>query len=320
MSEIQAPLATGVACGKVILFGEHAVVYGQPAIAVPLNAVQSRATVTRNEPGQGFRIVLPEIEREFHFLSHDEGPENGLIHTARLVFEKFTPGIIEHDLIVSLSSDIPQKSGFGSGAAVSTAIARALSSYLGHPLVGEDLNSIVYDVEKMHHGTPSGIDNTVIAYERPLYFVKDQSREFISIGAPIHLLVVGVEHSTPTKVTVSDVRFLNERHPRRMRRIFNRIGRIAREARVAIEDGNVEILGPLMVDNQRLLKKMTVSDEVLDKLCLTALKAGAMGAKLSGGGRGGNIIALVNPDKIEGVSQALLENGAIRVLHTTLGL
>jgi mevalonate kinase len=311
-------LATADACGKIILLGEHAVVYRQPAIAVPFYAVKATATVVANSPGSGFRVYLPTAHREFRFMRPDQGIENGLVATSRLTFDRLTPGQIEHDLTVNLESNIPQKSGFGSGAAVSTAIARALSKTLGQPFDNETVNRIVFEVEKMHHGTPSGIDNTVIAYECPLYFVKDLPHEFIEIGAPLHLLVAGVKHSTPTKVTVSDVRYLYERHPRRVGRIFNQIGKLACAARQAIESGEVSALGPLMNENHKLLRRLTVSDEVLDRLCQAAMKAGAWGAKLSGGGRGGNIIALIPENRRGPVSDALLQNGAVRVIYTTL--
>lgn len=312
-------LATAQACGKIILFGEHAVVYGQPAIAAPVTAVRARASVQAAPPGHGFSIHLPEIERTFRFRDPEDGPENGLVYTARLVFETLTPGQLEHDLRVILTSDIPQKSGFGSGAAVSAAIARALGQTLGQPLAGEALNKIVYEVEKLHHGTPSGIDNTVVCYQRPLYFVKNGPHEFIDIPQPLHLLIGGLPHSTPTKVTVSDVRYLHQKHPRRVGRMFSRIGSLTRQARRAIESGQVTTLGPLLNENQRLLKRLTVSDEALDTLCQAAREAGAYGAKLSGGGRGGNMIALIDAPLRGAVSDALYRAGAERVFYTVLG-
>lgn len=308
------PIVTGRACGKVILFGEHAVVYGKPAIAVPLTAIEASAKAIPGEAG--FRIRLPEIDREFRFLSPEEGSENGLIYTARLILDLLDEP--EPDLTINLTSTIPQKSGFGSGAAVSAAIGRALSAALGKPLDDETLNNIVFEVEKMHHGTPSGIDNTVICFEQPIFFVRNQPIEFLDIGRPIHLLVATLPHSTPTKVTVSDVRFLYEQHPRRVGRIFTRIGRIARQARTAIENGDIESLGPLMNENHQLLARLTVSDEDVDHLVATAVQAGAQGAKLSGGGRGGNIIALVTEQTMGHVSDALLQNGAAKVFHTIL--
>ena len=310
------PITSARACGKIILFGEHAVVYNQPAIAIPLQAIEVVVEAKATPTGTGFRVLIPQTNREFRFLPTHEGSENGLIYTARLVLEHLQAK--EPDVTLSLHSTIPQKSGFGSGAAVSTAIARSLSSFLGQPLDDTTVNNMVYEVEKMHHGTPSGIDNTVIAFERPLFFVKNQPNEFIHIEAKVDLLVATLPHSTPTKVTVSDVRYLYEKHPRRVQRIFRRIGNITLEARLALETGDVEALGPLMNENHKLLKRLTVSDSLTDKLCRAALRAGALGAKLSGGGRGGNIIALITPETRGDVTDALLKHGAMRVIHTTL--
>lgn len=309
-------ITTTRACGKIILFGEHAVVYHQPAIAIPLQAISAEVVAFANEPGTGFRIIVPQTRREFRFLPPQEGSENGLIYTARLVLKYLQAE--EPDLTLSLSSTIPQKSGFGSGAAVSIALARALSEVLGQPLDPNVINDMVYEVEKMHHGTPSGIDNTVIAFERPLFFVKGQPNEFVQIKGRMELLVATLPHSTPTKVTVSDVRYLNEKHPRRVKRIFNRIGDITQQARQALETGHISGLGPLMNENHKLLKRLTVSDSMTDKMCRAALRAGALGAKLSGGGRGGNVIALITPETRGDVHNALLKYGAVRVIYTVL--
>lgn len=309
-------ITTARACGKIILFGEHAVVYNQPAIAVPLQAIAAMVEVLPTKAGSGLRISVPQTQREFRFLEAHEGSENGLIVTARLVLKKLQAP--EPDISLVLHSTIPQKSGFGSGAAVSIAIARALSSYLGQPLDDAIVNDIVYEVEKMHHGTPSGIDNTVIAFEKPLYFVKTRPNEFIHINGKFHFLVATLPHSTPTKVTVSDVRYLYEKHPRRVQRIFRRVGELTNEARLALETGNISSLGPLMNENHKLLKRLTVSDSMTDKMCRAAVRAGALGAKLSGGGRGGNMIALVTDETRGPVADALMKHGAVRVIHTSL--
>jgi mevalonate kinase len=301
-------LATATACGKIILFGEHAVVYQQPAIAVPLSVMQVEAKAFRAPAGQGITIYLPDFSREFRFMPDDRITDNGLTYTVRLVLEKLNASVPDVDIY--LESNIPQKAGFGSGAAVSTALARLLSMVLDRALPTADLNALVFEVEKMHHGTPSGIDNTVITHEKPLYFIKGKPNLFLDIALPFSLLVARMPHSTPTKVTVSDVRFLYEKHPRRVMKLFINIGEIVQQARYAIETGELADLGPLMNENHRLLRRLTVSDGPTDKLWRAALRAGALGAKLSGGGRGGNLIALVTPDVLGSVSDALLKNGA----------
>ena len=114
------------------------------------------------------------------------------------------------DVTITIRSDIPIASGLGSGAAVSTALARALCAHSGAPLDEAALNGLIYEVEKIHHGTPSGIDNTVIVYERPVYFVRGQPIEQLTIGAPFTLLIGDTGKSASTRAAVAGVRELYE--------------------------------------------------------------------------------------------------------------
>ncbi len=300
------------ASAKIILFGEHAVVYGQPAIAVPVSDLRAYVSVERARNDlKIFSLNKGELVKVTRKNAHP------LAVTARLTLEKIgyhtLPG-----LTLKLKSDIPMGSGLGSGAAVSTAIARALCAALNKSLPLEELNAVVYEVEKLHHGTPSGIDNTVIVYEQPVYFVRGKPLETFSIGKPFTLLVGDTGIHASTKITVADVRILYDSDPARITPIFERIGEIVRQARAAIETGNIEALGPLMNENHALLRDLTVSSVPLDTVCQAALEAGALGAKLSGGGRGGNMLALVTEETAPTVSEALLKRGAVRVIQTAV--
>lgn len=310
------PEVTATAPGKIILFGEHAVVYGQPAIAAPLQAVQTRAIVRPGRAGGGVYIVAANLGRTI-FVSPDpvEG-EHALATAARLLLRRVAPPWPDLDIL--LHSTIPIASGLGSGAAATTALLRGLSLMLGLPSDPDTLNPLVFEIERLHHGTPSGIDNTVVVYERPIFFVKGSPIETFCIGQPIHLLVGDTGVASPTHLTVGDVRALFEADPARLTPIFSEIGAIARAARNAIEAGDSAALGPLMAANQRLLRDLTVSSAELDRLLQAASRAGALGAKLSGGGRGGNMIALIEPDSRSSVSEALLAAGAKQVIHTVL--
>lgn len=300
------------ASAKIILFGEHAVVHGQPAIAVPVSDL--RAYVSAERARNGLKIFSVNKGEVVRVSRHNIHP---LAVTARLTLEKMGIHTLPN-LSLTLKSDIPMGSGLGSGAAVSTALARALCAALNKSLSLEALNAIVYEVEKLHHGTPSGIDNTVVVYEQPVYFVRGQPPETFSIARPFTLLIADTGIHASTKITVGDVRKLYESDPKRITPIFERIGELVRQARAAIETGEIESLGPLMNDNHALLRDLTVSSPPLDKLCQTALEAGAMGAKLSGGGRGGNMLALVTEEDAARVKDSLLKNGAVRVMKTTL--
>jgi mevalonate kinase len=221
-------------------------------------------------------------------------------------------------LTVQITSTIPIAAGLGSGAAVSVAIIRALSEFLGRPLPDEKISALAYEVEKLHHGTPSGIDNTVIAYARPVYFVKGRPIDIFRVGTPFTIVIGDTGISAPTKESVGDVRRLWEAEPARWEKVFDGIGEIVRKARKAIEIGEISTLGPLMNDNHALLQEMTVSCPELDRLVDAARKSGALGAKLSGGGRGGNMIALVLKENAPAVAEALLSAGAKRTIVTTV--
>jgi mevalonate kinase len=183
-----------------------------------------------------------------------------------------------------------------------------------------ETSALVYEVEKIHHGTPSGIDNTVIAYEQPVYFVRGAPTGPVplSVGAPFLLLVGDTGRPSPTKQLVSFVRARRKQDREQVDAIIDRIGAIARQARDAIEAGQVEALGPLMTENHRLLAELGVSSPPLDTLVAAACQAGALGAKLSGAGQGGNMVALVPPDVEGAVARALRQAGAARVLQTAV--
>jgi mevalonate kinase len=321
-------MITVSAPGKIILFGEHAVVYGHPAIAVPLTAVQVTATVHRAAPGEGITISAPDVGLHVRVADSPDAavgtPEtayNALIYPVRVALDALNLPIV--DAALTVHSTIPVASGLGSGAAVAAALIRAVGELAGHPFDPATLNALVYEVEKRHHGTPSGIDNTVIVYEKPVYFQRltptEARMETFSITQPFTLIVADTGQASPTRLAVADVRALYEKEPDRIGAIFAQIGAIARAARQAIESGTLASLGPLLDQNHALLRDLAVSSESLDRLCQVAREAGAWGAKLSGGGRGGNLIALVAPGRVHTVCDALHAAGAVKAIQTTVG-
>jgi mevalonate kinase len=306
--------------GKLILAGEHAVVYGEPAIAVPLHAVQATATAKPGPPGSGVVIHAPDVAETLQIhattLDADDPLYNALAYPIQLALHALKLPL--PDLTLTIQSTIPIASGLGSGAALATALIRALTEALEHPLSNDELNPLIYEVEKRHHGTPSGIDNTVIVYEEPVYFVRGEPIRRFAITQPFSLLVADTGVSSPTRLAVADVRALHETRPGFAGSIFKRIGQLVCDARAAIESGTIEALGSLMNENHFLLRELDVSSGELDRLCDAARAAGAWGAKLSGGGRGGNMIALPAPDCIQAIADALHEAGAVRVIQTSV--
>jgi mevalonate kinase len=217
-----------------------------------------------------------------------------------------------------IRSSIPVASGMGSGAAVSVALIRALAAFLGSPLPDEQVNRLAYRVEQRLHGTPSGIDNTVITYAQPIFFQRDSGFERLSVGAPLQFVVADTGAASSTREAVAAVRADWQRDPQRSEAMFDEIGGIAWQARAAIEHGDERLLGSLMDTNQHCLQALGVSSPTLDRLIDAARAAGALGAKLSGGGRGGILVALAAPEDLARVEAGLKGAGAKRVIATRL--
>jgi mevalonate kinase len=312
MKQVQA-----TAPGKIILFGEHAVVYGRPAIAVPLADIRAEATLQQAEASPGFRIVAPDLQQDY--LVHEAGSDDALAKIIHLTLEHLGQNLPQ-GVVLEVTSTIPLGRGLGSGAAISTAIARALGHFFEQPLSPADISKLVFEVEKLYHGTPSGIDNTVIAFEQPVYFIKGVPLRRIGVGQPFTLVIGDTGVIASTKEVVGDLRRRWQADQEYYEGYFDEISIIAQQARVMIERGVLDLskLGKLMNENQELLEAIGVSASVLERLIGAARQAGAAGAKLSGAGWGGNMIALVpsQPEAITAVVQALRSAGAVGVMVT----
>ncbi len=312
-------MVTASAPGKIILFGEHAVVYGRPAIAAPVSQIRATAVIQPSTT-PGVQLIAPDLGLATTLA--DAPMEDPLAATLRQ-FQEVANLPVWPDITITVTSQIPIASGLGSGAAITVALLRALARYFDQSqlLHSAHISTLTYEVEKIYHGTPSGIDNTVVAYEQPVYFVRRQPQNLIetfTVARPLHLLVADTGVRSSTRAVVGDVRRQWEAGPRRFEEIFTACGNIATAARQAIEQGEVAELGQLMRYNQQWLQEMTVSSPELDRLVLTAEEAGALGAKLSGAGRGGNMIALVTLETETAVKQALHQAGARQVLATQI--
>jgi mevalonate kinase len=325
-------LSSASAPGKIILFGEHAVVYGRPALAIPVMQVGVTVNIELSEPApQNFlsvtpedqnwleriNIIAPEIGRYGTLASYSPLEPDPIALTIRNVLSNLSITILPAMQIQILSS-IPVASGLGSGAAVSVALIRALAASLGKTIRDDVVNQLAFETEKLHHGTPSGIDNTVITYARPVYYIKNLPAETFSVGTPFTLVIADTGIAAATRESVGDVRKLWQADPNRMEKIFSSIESIVVQARHAIQTGDIVILGQLMIQNHALLEEMTVSSPELNRLKEVALSSGATGAKLSGGGRGGNMIALVRPEIAPAIAAALRDAGAYGTIITQI--
>lgn len=312
-------MITASAPGKVILFGEHAVVYDRPAIAAPVSQVRAWAEIRPIEMND---VLLEAADLGIRRLYSTAASHDPLAAALRQV--QAAAGLDSlRGFSLKVTSEIPIAGGLGSGAAISVAVIRAAAAYLGlgERLTVEQASQMAYEVEKLHHGTPSGIDNTVVAYEQPVFFQRQEPENRIEVfrpAQPLYLLVADTGVRSSTRDVVGDVRRQWQASPARFEEIFDACGRIAGQARAAIIAGDRAELGRLMTENHRLLVRMTVSSAELDRLVEAANRAGAFGAKLSGAGRGGNMIALVAEEKEANAREALLVAGAVRVLRSVI--
>ncbi len=299
------------ACAKVILCGEHSVVYGRPAIALPLPALRVRARIVATS--RPFIIHAPDVNEIIAAGDLSGETHNPLARIAQLTLAHLKQAPPQAE--ISITSDIPVGANLGSGAAVSIAVARAIAAFFDFELSAREVSALAHEVEKIHHGTPSGIDDTVVAYEQPVWFVKGSAPRMLNVRDMLPLVIGDTGACTPTRIPVGDVRALWEHDPKRMEELFNAIASLVCIAREALEKGEMAMLGHAMNVNHVLLQQIGVSCEALDVLCNAAREAGALGAKMSGGGRGGNMIALArDAQQADEIRAALLHAGARRVL------
>jgi mevalonate kinase len=299
----------------VILFGEHAVVYGRPAIAVPVRQVQACATIEEAPPGEGLVIDATDLNVccQLGTATCPDHPAFPLETTVRHTLQKLGIERVP-DITLRVCSTVPMARGLGSGAAVATAIVRALSRHFHYDISPLEVSKLVYQTEIIHHGTPSGIDNTVVAFEQPVYFVRGQPIQVLAVRRPFWLVIADTGVASPTKIAVADVRRSWEQQRRAFEALFDEIAAIAIRAAEAISNGEISVLGPLMNENHGMLARLGVSSPELEQLVHAAREAGASGAKLCGGGRGGNMIAQVSLQQAEPVATALRAAGATDVI------
>ena len=299
---------TGSAPGKVILFGEHAVVYGEPAIAVPLNSLRATATITAAENFSESLIVdAPGIavHARLDQLAPGHPLAAAIFETMRTLNISAAPGGTMY-----IESALPAAAGLGSSAAITIAIARALAVCFGAELPAASAAQIASAVEHLHHGSSSGIDPTVIAHNSALYFTKHKDPELISPHSSLKLVIADSGTTGSTRAAVNAVRLLHDDNPAHYSHIFAEIGALTASARLPLEAGQHVLLGQILNANHKLLQAIGVSTQLLDTLCAAALQAGAYGAKLTGAGTGGCMIALVDASCALSVQAALVAAGA----------
>jgi mevalonate kinase len=293
--------------GKTILFGEHAVVYGYPAIAVPLESIAFNIKLSAR-PDKNESIIINKGFGEnlvFENLKPDHTYRTAISAILDSLDVKKLPSVE-----IRISSTIPVSSGLGSSAAFAVCFTKSLSGFLGFKLSDDKVSEIAYKIEVFQHGTPSGIDNTVVAFNKPVFFKKGFSPLFIKISQPLTLVIADTGLRSTTKETVAQVRMQKEANPSITDELFEEIGVIADRAKHDLENGYSQALGILMSKNHTLLQKLGVSCKELDHLVEVSINQGAYGAKLCGSGKGGNMIAICEDALADSIRSSLINNGS----------
>ncbi|MFW9845154.1 MAG: mevalonate kinase [Candidatus Thorarchaeota archaeon] len=313
-------MGEGIGFGKSILFGEHFVVYGLPALAAGISS-KTVAYVSRSKD-LGWRVDdrRPEVPG-YKAKKLDEQ-----VVSINKVLEAAGVDLSDKGIFIEYEGDLVGASGFGASAASCVSLARALNEEFHLGFDDDRINAIAFEGEKGYHGTPSGIDNTASTFGGLIWYVRNldggpPTFEKMKLSEPIHLTVASTGLTASTTEVVADVRSKKEENQKWFDRIASDYKGLVHQARKALLEVDLDRVGFLMNKNHALLQELTVSCEELDEMVEIARKSGAIGSKLTGTGRGGNMIS-VTPDteSQKQVSDALERWGSPFVYNTTFGL
>jgi hydroxymethylglutaryl-CoA reductase len=284
--------AMGVGFGKVVILGEHAVVYGRHAIAAPV-PMTIKALV--EDCDRGIHLIIPRwgVEYELAANPHDR---RSFERPAGVVLDKL--GLSARSMRIEVFPEVPRSMGLGGSAAMAVAIVRALDKHFKLGLSDEEVNALAFESEKVAHGNPSGLDNTLACYGQPLVFRSGDKplMEPLNIRTPIPAVIGITGYEGLTAKTVGRVRDAWLKDQKLYERIFDQIDALTLRGVQAIQDDDLKSLGELMNICHGMLNALQVSTPELEKLVAISRESGALGAKLTGGGGGGSIIAVCDGD------------------------
>ena len=310
-------MGKGSGYGKVILFGEHFVVHGVPGI---VSAIDS--TTDAEVEKMGSRIVVKDERKTARGYSEEKRLQQLESIERMLKAMGIDP---ETPFSIWIGGTLPGFSGLGASAASSVAIARAITEELGMIMPDEKINEVAYEAEKAYAGNPSGIDNTAATFGGLMWFQKnimggDNIIERIGIKKPVEIVIGSTGKVANTKAMVEGVAERKLANPEKYESLFKQAKALAYEGRKALEVNNLKKMGELMNENHRLLQEIQVSSQELDLLVDTARKQGAFGAKLTGGGGGGCMIALTPTTELQERVASAIEKAEFEVLRTKIGV
>jgi mevalonate kinase len=311
-------VGAGKGYGKTILFGEHFVVYGLPSIVAALGAYTTAEV--RVVKGSGWTVN----DQRPATPGYKEQKYKDAMQSVANVVNHLKVDVQSQKLEISFAGDLIAASGVGASAAQCTSLARALSETFNLNLDYEKINEAAYEGEKAYHGTPSGIDNTASTYGGLIWFVRNLSTgkntmDFLQSPRKMLIVLANSGITASTTEVVADVRRLREEEPERIEEIFGEYRKLAEAAKRALLKGDIATIGDLMNQNHKMLQQITVSGKVNDELVETALENGAIGAKLTGTGRGGLVIGLAENQVIQDKIVNAIEEDGYTAWRTTIG-
>ncbi|MGI9221382.1 MAG: hydroxymethylglutaryl-CoA reductase, degradative [Woeseiaceae bacterium] len=275
----------GIAAGKVILLGEHAAVYGKHALALPIPSVVSAEVTEQDETGSGYVNNLLRFIKQYLSLA-------------------------EHSFGVDVRSSIPPGMGLGASAAIAVAMIRAINRQRELEMDDSAVNAAAFECEKIAHGNPSGIDNSIATFGVPMLFSNagELSIEQLQVKQRAPVVIAFSSQRGSTLDQVAAVRARYDIHQIHYAAIFAEIDALSVSAASALTAGNFQELGALMNICHGLLNAIEISTPELESMVGLARSAGASGAKLTGSGGGGSVVALC-PGTEERVAAAFAAAG-----------
>ncbi len=305
----------GIGFGKAILFNEHFVVYGIPSIVSAIG----NYTIARVEPYDKSTVELVDNRKATPNYKEDKLSQQQ--DSLKRMLTKMDIDPAKNGIKITLEGNLYAASGIGASAASCVAVARALSNYFDMNLSDEEINDIAFEGEKGYHGTPSGVDNTASTYGGLIWFQKGQEKTIdkITIHSPVEIVIGNTGKVADTKAAVAGVQERKEKEPGKYKAIFDRAENIAYLAKDAFEEEDFVEIGKLMNENHKLLQQIEVSSRELDFMVKLARDAGALGAKLTGGGLGGNMIALTPGRELQDAVANAIEKEGFQTIKTIVG-